>query len=401
MSTAEGELDDTKQLLRIIKKPGIAIPVSLFFIIMCIITVWFLNRNFKKSWAREQALPDIVRLVNENEYTAAFQLAERAEKYIPNDPQLGDLIPQVQRTFSIKTTPSRADVFIKDYTDPDGDWGHIGKTPLDSVKISCACKQWKIVKQGFEIVVGTDRWSNRDKDVLTKYGISILSHVNLNNKLDEAGTIPAEMVKVNGGSAWIGELENYLIDKYEVSNKQYKTFVDSNGYRRQEYWKQPFVKDGRIILWEEAMAEFVDATGRPGPAKWIVGDYPDRLDDYPVTGISWYEAAAYAEFAGKNLPTIFHWGFAAGLDNHVVIIPHSNFEGEGAAPIGKYRGVSPFGTYDMAGNVSEWCWNASGENRLLNGGSCYDPPYIVLPVESLFFMQKFFNKDQLLLQRKG
>ena len=51
------------------------------------------------------------------------------------------------------------------------------------------------------------------------------------------------------------------------------------------------------------MAEFVDSTGRPGPATWQGGDYPEGQDDYPVSGVSWYEAAAYAEFAHKSLPT--------------------------------------------------------------------------------------------------
>ncbi len=49
-------------------------------------------------------------------------------------------------------------------------------------------------------------------------------------------------------------------------------------------------------------------TGRPGPSTWEAGDYPEGQDDYPVSGVSWYEAAAYAEFAGKALPTVDHWG---------------------------------------------------------------------------------------------
>ena len=92
------------------------------------------------------------------------------------------------------------------------------------------------------------------------------------------------------------QLPDYWIDKYEVTNKQFKRFVDNGGYQKQEYWKQPFLKEGREISWEEAMAEFRDSTGRPGPSTWELGDYPRGQDDYPVTGVSWYEAAAYAEF---------------------------------------------------------------------------------------------------------
>ena len=62
------------------------------------------------------------------------------------------------------------------------------------------------------------------------------------------------------------------------------------------------------------MARFRDATGRAGPATWELGSYPEGQADYPVGGISWFEAAAYAEFAGKSLPTLYHWYRASGTD---------------------------------------------------------------------------------------
>jgi Sulfatase-modifying factor enzyme 1 len=55
------------------------------------------------------------------------------------------------------------------------------------------------------------------------------------------------------------------------------------------------------------MAEFTDSTGRSGPASWKFGNYEEGRDEFPVNGVSWYEAAAYAEFAGKSLPTTHHW----------------------------------------------------------------------------------------------
>ena len=66
------------------------------------------------------------------------------------------------------------------------------------------------------------------------------------------------------------------------------------------------------------MALFKDSTGRPGPATWVAGEYPAGQDDYPVTGVSWFEAAAYAEFAGKQLPTIYHWLVAAAGDRRSI-----------------------------------------------------------------------------------
>lgn len=129
------------------------------------------------------------------------------------------------------------------------------------------------------------------------------------------------------------------------------------------------------------MKRFVDATGRPGPSTWELGDYPEGQADYPVTGISWYEAAAYAEFVGKTLPTVHHWDRAAVTWNSGLIILFSNFNVAGAARVGHYQGVSPFGTYDMAGNAKEWCWNEIGTFRAMCGGGWNDPEYMFADID--------------------
>ena len=71
--------------------------------------------------------------------------------------------------------------------------------------------------------------------------------------------------------------------------------------------------------------------------------------------MSWYEATAYAAFAGRSLPTMHHWYKAAALGRFADILTVSNFDGHGPAAVGSHDGLGPFGTYDMAGNVKEWC----------------------------------------------
>ena len=130
---------------------------------------------------------------------------------------------------------------------------------------------------------------------------------------------------------------------------------------------------------EDAVARFTDKTGRPGPASWELGTYRAGQADYPVAGVSWYEAAAYAEFAGKRLPTVFHWKQATGnflFGQTVAAI--ANFNGRSSEPPTRLKDLGTYGTYGLAGNVKEWIWNETEGRRYVVGGAWNDPPYMAL-----------------------
>lgn len=198
---------------------------------------------------------------------------------------------------------------------------------------------------------------------------------------------PERMIRIAAGpgALWLTgydynktiPLDEYFIDRFEVTNREFKAFVDAGGYQKPELWKEPFVLDGRPVPWADAIARFRDQTGRPGPASWEVGTYPVGRDDYPVSGVSWYEAAAYAEFRGKSLPTVYHWLRAAGIPSAAYITPLSNVRSGGLLPVGQTHAVGPVGASDMAGNLKEWCWNEfhPGTRHVL-GGAWNEPDYM-------------------------
>ena len=82
---------------------------------------------------------------------------------------------------------------------------------------------------------------------------------------------------------------NFLMDRYEVTNKQFKAFIDAGGYTNKKYWHYPISTEKDISV---VVAGFTDRTGRQGPANWEAGTYPDGMENHPVTGISWWPAAS-------------------------------------------------------------------------------------------------------------
>ena len=212
--------------------------------------------------------------------------------------------------------------------------------------------------------------------------------------LEQAHLAPEGMVYAAGGNwsefhafiGWLGpyQLPPYYIDRYEVSNRAYQNFVDQGGYEKAEYWPRSYIQDGKHLSWAEAMAMFRDGTGRPGPSSWAGGHYAAGRGDDPVSGVSWYEAAAYAKFAGKELPVLSQWYQAADLEVSEYTAQMSNLRGQGVARAGKNEGLGRDGTYDMAGNVREWIANpVGGGERFILGGSWRSPNYLYTSPEAL------------------
>jgi iron(II)-dependent oxidoreductase len=192
-----------------------------------------------------------------------------------------------------------------------------------------------------------------------------------------------EMVRFPGGRVVIGtddrstaydnerpayavELAPFWIDAHPVTNQDFMVFIAAGGYETPQYWS-------------EAGWRWREEAGLRAPKYWRFGDgvwstrSMDRVGpvdpSHPVCHVCWYEAEAFARYAGKRLPTEVEWEAAASWDPatgaarkypwgdtppdpSVANLDQLAF---GTAPVGSYpRGVSPIGCHGMLGDVWEW-----------------------------------------------
>ena len=147
----------------------------------------------------------------------------------------------------------------------------------------------------------------------------------------------------------------YLIDVYPVSNREY--------------------------------AQFVAATGRHTPNHWTGGAFPPELADHPVVFVTWNDAAAYAEWVGKALPTSQQWEKAArgtrgstypwgDQPTPAKCNVRENGVGGTTARDCYQSGISTYGVHDMCGNVWEWCASESTPGRYELKGGAWTSPFI-------------------------
>ncbi len=217
------------------------------------------------------------------------------------------------------------------------------------------------------------------------------------------GEAPGEMVRIPAGEFVMGSdsrlsdegpehrvyLPDYYMDKYEVTNLQYRAFIED--------------------------------TGRRSPRHFRNRTYPPGKADHPVTFVSWFDARDYCRWAGKRLPTeqewekaargtdgrIFPWGDQFDIDRANTPVRWEALGRRGdTTPVGAFpAGASPYGLLDMSGNV--WEWTASwylphpgntrrSENfgrlyKVLKGGSWWDCSFYRCGISAPTFNRSFFN----------
>ena len=343
------------------RRPTVLLPVAAVLLVVVALGAWQLVKARRSAWAREVAVPEIERLEKTARSLDAVRLARDAERHAPAE------VARARDTWlrlDITTDPAGAAVSLRNYLDIGGSWEALGTTPLNSYPLPLGLYRLQIRKDGYEPL-----------DIAYMPGRPAVT-------LTPAGSGEPGMVRVAGGRVSFGiakpvSLRDFWVDRFEVTNREFKRFVDAGGYRDPRYWTT-FQRNDREVAFADAMAEFRDPTGRPGPSTWELGSFPEGQDDFPVGGISWYEADAYARFAGKELLTLYHWYQASGVDEIFAdMLRLSHFDAKGPVSVGTREAIGPWGAHDMAGNVKEWARNEAGDTdlRYILGGGWNESAY--------------------------
>lgn len=370
--------------------------------------------------AARASVPDIEALAAEGSFEEAFALLEKAESVLGHTPELDRLVVRVSDRIDVTSDPPGATVHMQP-VGPDLERGPrgrlLGATPLRGLRVPRGDYYLYLELAGHE---PAERLATSS---LLRSGFFVDaiadSVVQVHAPLDVEGAGPADMVPVPGGPyTLVGsdapagatvDLEAFRIDRYEVTNARFREFVRAGGYQDRSFWTVPFQEGDDTVPFEEAMARFTDRTGLPGPRNWVGQEYPEGQGDHPVTGVTWYEAAAYSAFVGKTLPTVFQWEKAARDGRYSraegqflpwgytapgeSIRARANFSSTGTQPVGALPGgLSPFGVFAMAGNVKEWTRNPGPEGFVVIGGGWEDPPYVFAAMGS---QNPFFSSPSL------
>ena len=213
----------------------------------------------------------------------------------------------------------------------------------------------------------------------------------------------------------------FRIDRLLTTNEQYRHFVEEGGYERREFWGEEGWREREREGWAHPLYWRREGSGWRERDMFGEGELAPSL---PLTGVSWYEAEAYARFRGARLPTEAEWEKAASWDESSgarrrfawgdaapsARVCNYGFRFWGATPVGSFpEGASAYGCRDMTGNVWEWTSTPfegypgfepfpypeysetwfDGDHRVLKGGSWATGPSVLRTSFRNFFRRHF------------
>ena len=250
------------------------------------------------------SLPKISEALDKGNNLLVFKLTTELLKAYPNNHMLTLYREKSTHPINIETYPDDVDVYI--LYGNDTTWNYLGKTPVDSVLVPTLKAQdfqLKFVVDGQEFLGAPEDAGKLNLDGLAS---TPKGHAFIPGREERIMWFPGiDLGKIS--------YTPFSISKTEVSNIEFQAFVDSGGYSHPDYWDFPIEIDGTKYTWDETVKRFTGKYGKAGPENWSYSRNPSHQGNFPVTGISWFEARAYAKFRKMRLPNVFQWLVSAEL----------------------------------------------------------------------------------------
>ena len=349
-------------------------------LLLLIIFYYFYNRINSNQNLINETIPQIIKLYDKGEINKVFLILKDLNQKYPSNEILKNYFDKSSKYVYLKTDKLDIDVSVK--YNGDSLYYYLGKTPIDSFLVPNLWNSHNLKLEYNGLLYFKESSDNHDY-IFPDNDLNIPDNhkVFLGRSFNRMWFQGLEFNNIN--------ISPFSISKYEVSNEQYQKFVDDGGYDNPKYWDFPMNIGGIIHDFNSTTKKFVGKYGKSGPANWSYGKYPNGLENHPVTGINWFEARAYANYMGLDIPNVFQWLYASGAGVSGIydakVLNNSNFNSNQMRDVFDQRGSNEE-INNIAGNVKEWLTNPFGENNIeysILGGSFLEPSYYYKNYSSL------------------
>lgn len=342
---------------------GNVILTGLFLVLF----LYFFRKSESKDDLLTEQLPKISKAFEEKNNLYVFKNTKALLEKFPENKILKNYFIKSSRKINVNSDAEGTEVYIRYFK--DSIWNYVGITPIDSLRVPAINGDahdfnLKLINGNTEFIPGDE-----------EYGYFNFSLI---NKVPEGFLFKKKKQKIFMffPGIFLGSdilIPPFAVSKTEVSNQQFKEFIEDGGYVNAEFWDFPININGKEYSFENSIKLFTDKFGKPGPVNWTYGDFVEGEENFPVQGISWFEARAYAKYRGLSLPNIFQWLDAAQLSGFTAKLPDikgSNYNSNKPREV-EYK-VNNKMLPNIAGNVREWVNNSHGNDRRAILGGSYE-----------------------------